>query len=287
MSKMYWPPSAPLALLVHPSSPSAKPSKASRPSSIALNTSIRSTASSSTTIPKPPTSMPRPRLSPLSPPAFTSSWVAKTRTLTTPSSRNCCARMFALFTPSARQRPKSNRICVEWSRSIPAKRLTRQSTPRQRRRAPAKWSCSRLPAPALTSSKATSTAAASLKNSSTNGGGGRFGKTYRGRQVDLLHHAAARRCRPGHGVLRLSRRRTRALPLAVCVRGPSSRLGRRRPGHHDHSHERGVHPLQFAALHLSRRSRYHHAPCAGLLFSRLAQYPSLDSLRWPLHLPAF
>ena len=40
------------------------------------------------------------------------------------------------------------------------------------------------------------------------------------------------------------------------------------------------------ALHLSRPVRHHAAAGAGLLFSRLAQHPPLDSLRQPLHLSA-
>ena len=44
--------------------------------------------------------------------------------------------------------------------------------------------------------------------------------------------------------------------------------------------------LQIPALHLSRSLRHHPAAGAGLLLSRLAQHPSLDSLRRPLHLSA-
>ena len=55
-------------------------------------------ASSSTTIPRPPTSTPPPKPSRV-PGRFTSSSAAKTRTLTTPSSPICCApRVSAVYT---------------------------------------------------------------------------------------------------------------------------------------------------------------------------------------------
>ena len=45
-------------------------------------------------------------------------------------------------------------------------------------------------------------------------------------------------------------------------------------------------PLQLAELHLPRALHHHHAAGDGLLRSRLAQHPSLDPLRQPLHLSA-
>ena len=66
-SKTFSPRSVPRASPEHPPKLSAAPSKNSRPSSIASNSSPLSTASSSTTTPRPPTSMPPPRPSRLSP----------------------------------------------------------------------------------------------------------------------------------------------------------------------------------------------------------------------------
>ncbi len=52
------------------------------------------------------------------------------------------------------------------------------------------------------------------------------------------------------------------------------------------SHAHRLQPLQLPALHLSRPVRHHLSAGAGLLHARLAQHPSLDSLRRLLHLPA-
>ena len=73
---------------------------------------------------------------------------------------------------------------------------------------------------------------------------------------------------------------------AFADRRQAGRLGAGRRAAHGLPHARRLHPLQLAALHLSRSLRHHPAAGAGLLLARLAQHPSLDSLWRALHLSA-